>query len=128
MIYRYGICQSLTAPCTAGILNSIKDNIPEGLHKDLYYTLFESHLTYGITVWGSVRNNKLETLFKKRKKCLRILFGDKEAYIAKSKTCARAREFNHQYLDADFYKREHSKPLFNRQSIIYSMKLSIINI
>ena len=36
--------------CCTGILNVIKDNIPDDLHKSLYHTLFESHLTYGITV------------------------------------------------------------------------------
>ena len=64
--------------CSAGILNLIKDSIPEDLYKSLYFTLFENHLSYGITVWGGVSNNKLELLFKLQKKCMRILFGDKE--------------------------------------------------
>ena len=46
------------ATCS-GILNRIKDNIPQELHKDLYHTLFESHLTYSITVWGGVSEAKL---------------------------------------------------------------------
>ena len=50
--------------CSAGILNLIKDRIPEDLYKSFYFTLFESHLSYGITVWGGVSNNKLEPLFK----------------------------------------------------------------
>ena len=32
-----------------GILNRIKDSIPISLHKNLYHTLFESHLCNGIT-------------------------------------------------------------------------------
>ena len=78
------------ASCT-GILNRIKDNVPEELHKDLYHTLFESHLVYGITVWGGISENKLLPIFRAQKKCIRILFGDKEAYLDKFKTCARAR-------------------------------------
>ena len=35
--------------CATGILNRIKDNIPPELYKNLYHTLFESHLAYGIT-------------------------------------------------------------------------------
>ena len=66
----------------------------------LYHTLFESHLTYGITVWGGVTNNKLLPLFKLQKKCLRILFGDKEAYIDKFKICARVRLFEEQKFGA----------------------------
>ena len=111
--------------CSAGILNSIMKNIPAELYKDLYYTLFESHLTYGITVWGGVKNNKIETLFKIQKKCIRILFGDKEAYLNKFKTCARTREFNHQNLTANFYRREHTKPLFNSKSIMNVKNLYI---
>ena len=56
------------------ILNTIKDNIPDDLHKSLYHTLFESHLTYGITVWGGVTNNKLLTLFKLQEKMLENTF------------------------------------------------------
>ena len=37
--------------CCMGSLNRIKENVPASLHKSLYHTLFESHLTYGITVW-----------------------------------------------------------------------------
>ena len=110
---------------SAGILNLIKDNITEELHKNLYYTLFESHLSYGITVWGGVSNNKIEPLFKKQKKCLRILFGDKEAYFNKFKTCARARGIENQYLGQGFYRRENSKPLFNRNNIMNVRNLFI---
>ena len=30
----------------------IRDSVPIELHTDLYHTLFESHLTYCISVWG----------------------------------------------------------------------------
>ena len=101
--------------CSAGILNLIKDSIPEDLYKSLYFTLFESHLSYGITVWGGVSNNKLEPLFKLQKKCMIILFGDKEAYLNKFKTCARTRPVDNQILGQEFYSREHTKPLFSSQ-------------
>ena len=80
--------------------------------------LFESHLTYGIFLWGGVTNNKLLPLFKLQKKCLRILFGDKEAYLDKFKTSARVRPFEEQKLGAEFFKREHTKPLFTKHSVI----------
>ena len=104
--------------CCTGVINSIKDNIPADMYNSIYHTLFESHLAYGITVWGGVSNKKLETLFKIQKTCMRILFGDKEAYLDKFKTCARTREIGEQKLGANFYKREHTKPLFNAQSLI----------
>ena len=80
----------------------------------MYYTPFESHLPYGITVWGGITNTRLEPLFK----CMRILFGDTNAYLDKSRTCARVREFGKQKLGLEFYKREHNKPPFNERSIM----------
>ena len=41
----------------------IKDRIPPSIHKDLYHTLFESNLSYGITVWGGASDHKLQPLF-----------------------------------------------------------------
>ena len=35
--------------CCTGQLNHIKKYLPASLHKNLYHTLFESHLSYGIT-------------------------------------------------------------------------------
>ena len=113
--------------CCTGILNVIKDNIPDDFHKSLYHTLFESHLTLnGITVWGEVTNNKLLPLFRLQKKCLRILFGDKEAYLDKFKTSARVRLFEEQKLGVEFFKREHSKPLFTKHSVMNVRNLLIV--
>ena len=38
--------------CEIGKLNRMKHVIPNELYKNLYLTLFESHLSYGITAWG----------------------------------------------------------------------------
>ena len=105
------------ATCS-GILNRIKDSVPPELHKDLYHTLFESHLTYGITVWGGASDAKLEPIFKAQKKCVRIMFGNREAYLDKFRTCARTRSLNDQILGQEFYRKEHTKPLFNQHSIM----------
>ena len=105
------------AACS-GMLNRIKDDIPSKLHKDLYHTLFESHLAYGITVWGGVSQRKLQPIFKAQKMCLRIMFGDKEAYTDKFKTCARCRPVGEQILGSNFYSKEHTKPLFNSHQIM----------
>ena len=70
------------------------------------------------TPLGGVTNNKLLPLFRLQKKCLRILFGDKEAYLDKFKTSARVRLFEEQKLGVEFFKREHSKPLFTKHSVM----------
>ena len=104
--------------CCTGTLNRIKENIPSHLHKDLYHTLFESHLSYGITVWGDLSESKITPLFTSQKRCLRILFGDKEVYMDKFKTCARVRPFGDQILDSRFYIKEHTKPIFNNEKLL----------
>ena len=105
------------ASCT-GSIKRICDSLPEELYTDLYHTLFESYLTYGITVWGGVADSKLDPLFKSQKKIIRILFGDKIKFLDKFKTCARARPFPVQKLTPEFYIKEHTKPLFNNKKIL----------
>jgi len=92
--------------------------IPNTLHKTLYHTLFESHMGYGITVWGGISDNKLKNIFTVQKHCTRVLFGDKEAYLDKFKTSARSRRFGTQTLGQEFYEREHTKPLFTKHGVM----------
>ena len=86
-------------------LNRIKNNLPEQMHKDLYHTLFESHLTYCISVWGKLPQSKMKNLFNTQKKCIRILFGDWNAYCDKFQTCVKARPIDLQKLGPQFYKK-----------------------
>ena len=105
-------------------IKRIKQNIPPTLHKSTYRTLFESHLHYGITVWGCVSKSKLDPLFKAQKKYLRILFSDKEAYLNKFKTCARTRPIESMNLGIRrrIFQKKESKPLFNSNEILTMQK------
>ena len=103
--------------CQIGALNRIKDNIPMKFHKDLYFTLFESHLSYCVSVWGGVAPNKLEPLLITRKSCIRTLFGQ-HSFSQKCMTCARCRPLGKQTLDSLFYQKEHTKPLFKTYEIL----------
>ena len=105
------------ASCT-GSINRIAASIPKTLYMNLYYTLFESYITYGITVWGSIPNRKFNKLFNAQKKILRVLFGDREKFLDKYRTCIRARPYPEQNLPTEFYVKEHSKPLFNKNKIL----------
>ena len=67
-------------------LNRIKSYVPVHMHKDLYYTLFESHLSYCISVWGATPQNKISAIFTTQKQCIRIIFGDREAFLDKFRT------------------------------------------
>ena len=99
-------------------LNRIRHFITEELHKDLYYTLFESHLSYCISAWGGVHQSKLDPIHKIQKNVVRILFGDNEAFAEKFRTCARTRILDKQILDGSFYVKEHTKPLFRENKIL----------
>ena len=101
-----------------GILDRIKDSIPISLHKNLYHTLFESHLCYRITSWGGVPESKLRPLFKIQKRFIRILFGNKEKYLNKFKTCCRVRPVEEQILGQEHYEKEHTKPLSNKHNLM----------
>ena len=106
-----------------GILKRICKNIPKKHHKSLYYSLFESHLSYCISVFGRAPKYNLEKLFIAQKKCIRVLFGDYEAYINKFKTCARTRGIRNQRLDASHYIKEHTKPLFSEHKLLASYNI-----
>ena len=106
-----------------GILKRICKNIPKKHHKSLYYSLFESHLAYCISVFGNAPKCVLEKLFITQKKCIRVLFGDYEAYVDKFKTSARTRVITNQHLDASHYIKEHTKPLFSKHELLASYNI-----
>ena len=66
------------------------------------------------------RSNKQQTFtfIQTPEKCLRILFGDEEAYLDKFKISARVRLFEEQKLGTEFLNSEHSKPLFTKHSVL----------
>ena len=100
-----------------GRLYRIVNSLPAHLYKQIYHSLFESHLSYAISVWGGVSVNKLDPIFRTQKKCIRIMFGNTEAYLEKFHTCVRARPFSEQKLGAEFYIKEPSKPLFKKHKL-----------
>ena len=59
-----------------GALYRIQDSVPKSLHKQLYHALFESHMTYCISVWGGQSFNALNKLFIIQKRCVRMLFSN----------------------------------------------------
>ena len=113
-------CESLhkKLKSATGILKRIRPNIPKECYKTLYHTLFESHLSYCITVFGNANKNFINKLFITQKHCLRILFGDLEAYLDKFNTSCRVRSLESQILGSSFYCREHTKPLFKDNLIM----------
>ena len=99
-------------------MSRIRHYIPEENYKALYYSLFESHLTYCITVFGGANKTHIDKLFRVQKHCIRILFGDAVKYKNKFKTCARSSPFGKQQLGNEFYCKEHTKPIFHEIKIM----------
>ena len=58
-------------------IKRVRKFIPEDQYKKIYHALFASHLTYGITAWGSAGVSYLDGIFSIQKRCVRLLFGKK---------------------------------------------------
>ena len=102
-----------------GAICRIRRSIPVEYYKTIYSALFESHLSFGISVWGAaLKPNESDKIFITQKHCIRVLFGDLDAYLDKHATCARVREFGRQKLGSKFYSKEHTKPIFNRLKLL----------
>ena len=48
-----------------------------------------------------------------------MLFGDRDAFLDKYKTCARTRQYDQQILGSDFYMPKHTKPQNQKQQQNY---------
>ena len=56
----------------------------------------------GLLFGGSISNRKLKKLFNAQKNILRVLFGDREKFLDKFRTCIRARPYPEQNLPTEF--------------------------
>ena len=110
------LCKKLC--CCIGSLKHMRNFIPEKLKINLYHTLFESHLSYGISVWGGIGNAKIDKLLIVQKRCIHMLLGDYDCFKNKFMTCVRVRLFENQKLGNYFFEKEHTKPLFNEHKIL----------
>ena len=101
-----------------GVIKCIKQSIPREQYLNIYYTLFLSHLTYGISVWGGVSSTSLEPLFVTQKRCIRMLFGDEISFDHPDfyNTCARIKSYDEQMNPN--YEKEHTKPLFSKNELL----------
>ena len=52
-------------------INSSKRFLPLKIRKTLYHSLFESHLNFGVLLWGCAQNKFLNKISILQKKCIR---------------------------------------------------------
>ena len=104
--------------CSIAIIKRILPFISKSNHKNIYHTLFESHLAYCISAWGGATKYLINSLSVTQKRLIRYIFGDTEAFMDKFCTSARTRPINKQILGYDFYRKESIKPLFYKNKLL----------
>ena len=71
------LCRSI------GILFKIRDCCPKPVLRSLYFSIFNSHLAYGLPVWGYADKTYLDKIFLLQKKAIRaISFSDFNAHTS----------------------------------------------
>ena len=65
------------------MLFKIRHQCNKNVLRSLYFSLFESHLSFGLPVWGSAKKSLIEKLFLLQKKAIRaITFSDFRAHTS----------------------------------------------
>ena len=102
------------------IIKRIKKFIPHEHYSRLYHSLFTSHLTYGISAWGSMSSDKLQKNVNIQKRWhIRLLFAKRLNFDHAEfyKTCARTRTIDEHFAPKKFVL-EHTKPLFTEYAFL----------
>ena len=55
-------------------INSAKNFMPLKIRKTLYHTIFDSHLNFGLLLWGCAKNKTIKKVENLQKKCIRNVF------------------------------------------------------
>ena len=89
---------ALKLSSSIGCLRALAHSIPPSFYKAVYCAFIQSHIMYGISVWGSGgSNHKLLPIFRAQKQALRIIF---------------------KLTRGSGYSRSHTKSSFNSQNIL----------
>ena len=101
------------------MIKRIKKFIPRSEFRKIYDALFKSHMSYCISSWGGVSDNKLQSIFAIQKRSVRLLFGRKCSYDNAEyyATCARVRTYK-EHSSPKNYCLEHAKLIFNKHEIL----------
>ena len=111
---------------TIVLVKRLKKFVPPSQYMKIYHSLFEPHLTYGISCWGGCYKSKLNKIFSIQKRCIRILFGEKYSFDHPEYyySCARTKTYTEHMAPKDF-ALEHTKPLFIKHGLLTMHNLYI---
>ena len=112
---------------TIALIKRLKKFVPPSQYLKIYHSLFESHLTYGISCWGGSYKSKLQKIFCIQKRCVRILFGETYSFDHPEYyySCARTKTYTEHMAKKDF-TLEHTKPLFVKHGLLSIHNLYIL--
>ena len=102
------------------MIKRIRKFIPRRFYSQLYYSLFQSYLVFGISAWGGACSSKLVKVFALQKRCIRLLFGINFTFDHSEfyETCARVRPFYCLDKTEENFELENTKPIFNENLIL----------
>ena len=112
------------------MIKRIRKFIPRRFYSQLYYSLFQSHLVFGISAWGGACSSKLVKVFALQKRCIRLLFGINFTFDHSEfyETCARVRPFQCLDKTEENFELENTKPIFNENLILTVHNLYTLSI
>ena len=112
------------------MIKHIRKFIPRRFYSQLYYSLFQSYLVFGISAWGGACSSKLVKVFALQKRCIRLLFGINFTFDHSEfyETCARVRPFQCLDKTEENFELEHTKPIFNENLILTVHNLYTLSI
>ena len=112
------------------MIKRIRKFIPRRFYSQLYYSLFQSYLVFGISAWGGACSSKLVKVFALQKRCIRLLFGINFTFDHSEfyETCARVRPFQCLDKTEENFELENTKPIFNENRILTVHNLYTLSI
>ena len=112
------------------MIKRIRKFIPRRFYSQLYYSLFQSHLVFGISAWGGACSSKLVKVFALQKCCIRLLFGINFTFDHSEfyETCAKVRPFQCLEKTEENFELENTKPIFNENLILTVHNLCTLSI
>ena len=96
------------------VIKRIKQFIPKNEYLIVYNSSFKSHISYCISCWGGISQNRLKSLFSVKKTLCSITFGEELSsdHAEYYQTCSRTITYTQHKTEKNL-QLEHTKPLFN---------------
>ena len=55
------------------MLSKVRHYVPREELKSIYHAIFSSHMIYGCQIWGQIKNNYVDKIYKLQNKAMRII-------------------------------------------------------